>query len=535
MNGNWLARYLDTKAGRPARGLVAAVVIGLGVTLGQASRAAAQPSRGPVNVLLIAADDLGIQLPGYGDSTAATPNLDRLAATGVLFRTVYAAQASCSPSRSSVFTGLFPHRNGQYGLTDAGFSIHPQFVERILTRVLKRAGYRTGLIGKLHVAPDSAFGFDWRPSVDTRRVRDVAAEADRFFQAADPRPFFLMVSFKDPHAADDARLRRTDGFPIQIDGLPTTPLQPTDAMVLPFQGIVAPAQRRRVANYYNSILRVDTGVGLLLERLNRHGGANHTLVIFIGDHGPPFVRAKTTTYEAGVRIPMIIRWPEVGRPGVSTALASTVDIYPTILDAAGLPLPDDLHGRSLRSVLADPNSAWREYLPTEFHLHHPGSVFPSRAIRNQRYKLIVNLLSGRAEPTRRIDGDRAYRESRAARYRGTPVRHAFDVFADPPAVELYDLERDPAEFFNLAGRPDYRAVQDELTRALTTWRVETEDPFLDSAFTDRFASRNQPRSNRGIIGLVIAATAAMALAWGIRRHRRIGNPPASGALPQDLG
>ncbi|MCH1409698.1 MAG: sulfatase-like hydrolase/transferase, partial [Verrucomicrobiales bacterium] len=123
------------------------------------------------NILLITADDLGLQLSCYGDPYIETPNLDKLAAGGVRYRTAYVAQASCSSSRSSMFSGLYPHTTGQIGLANAGFQLTPEQVGKNLPAWLKRADYRTGISGKLHVNPESSFPFDYRPKrQDTRDV-----------------------------------------------------------------------------------------------------------------------------------------------------------------------------------------------------------------------------------------------------------------------------------------------------------------------------------------------------------------------------
>ncbi len=450
---------------------------------------------GKMNILFITADDLGPVLSSYGETLIRTPHLDRLAASGVRFEVAYVTQASCSPSRSSMFTGLYPHATGQYGLTNTGLALHPHLRDATIPNLLKKAGYRTGIIGKLHVAPEESFQFDFRhtESAKTRNVRWVAQMADRFWQETGGQPFFLMVNYSDPHAFRDPEDPRKWYFPPQVNGLPERPIAPSAKTIFPFQQIDTPAQRERTANYYNAVLRLDDGVGMLLEVLEKHGHAGDTLIIFVGDHGPPFARGKTTVYEAALRVPFLVRWPGVSKPMVSKAMVSTVDILPTILDAAGVPAPEKLHGRSLRRVASEPNAPWRQYLAGEFHFHGIRPFYPRRAVRNSRYKLIHNLLAGRAKPSTGIDGDPAWRISREARYDGTAVRRAFDTFGDPPEFELYDLEKDPIEFDNLAGRPEYRQIQEELRRALLEWRRDTDDPFLDPAAIRKMQEYSAPR------------------------------------------
>lgn len=443
----------------------------------------------PPNVLFITADDLGPMLSCHGERRIQTPHMDRLAARGVRFTTAYISQASCSPSRSSMFTGIYPHGNGQYGLANGGFTLHPPLRQATIPALLKQKGYRTGIIGKLHVEPESTFPFDYseRNTMNTRKVRDVAAKAGAFFNESKGQPFFLMVNYSDPHAFRRENDRNAWYFPPQVDGLPERPLSPGPATVWNFQQIDTPEQRERVANYLNAVLRLDAGIGMLMDAFDKAGLQENTVIVFVGDHGPPFCRSKTTCYEAALRVPFFVRWPGVSRQMTSPAMVSTVDILPTILDAAGLPVPGNVHGRSLRPALEDPKAPWREYLAAEFHCHGANIFYPRRAIRDGRYKLIHNLRAGQMKPSNSIDGDPAYRISQEPRYAGTPIRRAFDTFADPPEFELYDLERDPVEFHNLAGKPETRAVEERMKQAMDRWREETADPFRDPAFMEKAA------------------------------------------------
>ena len=157
------------------------------------------------NLLLITADDLGTQLSCYGDAIARTPRIDQLAAQSVQFTTAWVTQASCSPSRSSMFTGLYPHGNGQYGLANnkTEFRVHENLIDQLLPNILKRAGYRTGIIGKLHVAPEGRFAFDERvkEGFGTRQVRKQSEHARDFISADSDKPWFLMFNVFDPHAS----------------------------------------------------------------------------------------------------------------------------------------------------------------------------------------------------------------------------------------------------------------------------------------------------------------------------------------------
>ena len=453
------------------------------------------------NVLLITADDLGLQLSCYGDSIARTPNIDRLADQSVRFKTAYVSQASCSPSRSSMFTGLYPHGNGQYGLLNAnvGFRVHEPLVDSLLPNVLKNHGYRTGIIGKLHVGPEKAFAFDMRhgEGFGSRDVRLQIDFAREFLTQSGDEPWFLMFNLFDPHVARKplpGGRRGPQFFPDSVKGLPKNILAPEDIVPWPWQQIDTPEQRQKIAGYYNCVHRIDAAIGMLESVLQQTDNWNNTLIVFLGDHGPPFTRGKTSCYESGLRVPFLVRWPGVSQPHASDRLVSSVDIYPTILDAAGIELPSQRHGNSLRTVLKQQNgpSDWRSTLVGEFHYHGATPFFPRRAITDGRYKLIHNLRAGETTASESVDGDHAYAEAQKLPA-GHPARVAMERLKNPPEWELYDLENDPIEFQNLAGDTDVADAQSRLQHALQQWQERTADPFVDPEFRDAVQQRHRPK------------------------------------------
>lgn len=436
---------------------------------------AASPGVRRPNILFITSDDQGVHAGCYGDGQARTPVLDQLAREGLRFSQAFVTQASCSPSRSSMLTGRYPHENGQIGLAHLGYKMHPG--QPMLPDLLRDAGYYTGIIGKLHVADpkNTEFDFDRRGLiVASREVRRVAREANAFLTEAQDKPFFLMVNLFDPHRPyEDAD---------QIDGLPAEPQTAETVEPFPFQPIDDPKVRAETATYYNGVSRLDTGVGMLLELLEKFGHAENTLVVFVGDHGPPFTRGKTTCYEAGVHVPLLMRWPGQIPPGmVSPDFVSTIDLLPTMCAAAGVPVPELVSGMALQPLWTGKGTPWRDRIFTEMTAHTPWEYYPRRAIRDSRYKLIENLTPERTNPVAGIDGCAAWEASRAPELEGAPVRKAFDTYRNPPRFELYDLETDPVEFHNLAGQSAYAGVEARLKRELLAWRTETKDPLLDPA------------------------------------------------------
>lgn len=397
------------------------------------------------NILLVTADDLGCELGCYGDRTVPTPHIDSLYQRGVRFDRAFVTQASCSPSRSSIFTGLYPHQNGQIGLSHRSFSMHPGQIT--FPALLKKAGYTNGVVGKIHVKPVAALPFDFNtngelPGSKTNNVPLVMEYVKKFFADLKEGPFFLMVNFFDPHHPPEGK---NNYIYQQINGLPEEPVGPEDVQPLPFLRKTTPHVLRNVPGYYNCVKRLDVGVGRLLDILKRQGHEDNTLVIFLGDHGPPFPGGKLTCYEAGLRVPFLVRWPgQTQERHSSSQLVSSVDILPTILEAAGITLPAGTQGRSLLPLLKGRSVPWREHLFGEFNWHTQSIFRPQRSVRNDRYKLIVTL-----------DADGNDR------------------------LELFDLLEDPHEFENLAGRPQVQSHQDQLLEALTTWRRATKDPLLD--------------------------------------------------------
>ena len=280
------------------------------------------------NILLIVSEDNGPEIGAYGDRHARTPHLDRLATEGVRFNRAYVTQAGCSQSRSSIMTGLYPHQNGQLGLATWGFRLYRADTPNLPSN-LKAAGYRTGLIGKLHINPESAFPFDFaeipQGNFARRNLADYAKHAEAFMRAGDA-PFFLSVNFPDAHRP----------WTRQVDGLPREPFGPGAVPPMAYMGVDAPDLRALVADYYNCMSRLDTLVGDVLAALERTGKARDTLVIYLGDHGADMLRGKRTSYEGGVRIPLIARFPAGAKPGqVRDELVSTVDLFPTALALAG--------------------------------------------------------------------------------------------------------------------------------------------------------------------------------------------------------
>jgi N-sulfoglucosamine sulfohydrolase len=457
------------------------------------SRSTSRRDEEPVNVLLIISEDNGQHLGCYGDPNIATPHIDRLASEGVRFENAHTTQAVCSPGRASIFTGLYPHQCGQIGLATHNYAQYEAFPN--LFSLLKEHGLRTGLIGKLHVNPESDFPMDmwWNDpqfiSFSNRDVRKMAQVADAFItESADP--FFLTVAYPDAHLP----LLR------QQCGIPEVPYEAGDVTVLPQVEVDSPRLRQHTADYYNCMSRLDTAVGLLLDALDRSGKAEDTLVIFTTDHGAQFSRGKACCYEGGLRVPHIVRWPGVSATGtVREELVSHVDILPSITDALGLPTPKGAGRSQVPLWKGETTSHWRTHVCAEWTGANPPCYYPQRSIRSARYKLIVNYLADRSNPNAMLysgpgqlwEPGATVEEIAAS---ADHVQSAYATFLNPPKEELYDLDADPWEFDNRINDTALARVLGELRSELAVWQKQTDDRIVDPPVLARLTAEHDALS-----------------------------------------
>lgn len=406
-------------------------------------------------MLLVHWHDVGRHLGAYGVMGAPSPVVDRLAGEGIRFDRACATAPLCSPSRGSIFTGLQPQAHGLLGLAHHGWRYAAGV--RTLPALLSGHGWRTALAGMQHESTDArTLGFDELLAQDCgSRCDPVADAASAWLRDAARResPFLLTVGFTEAH-------RPYDGYP---------PGDPASVEVPPYLPDNL-STRADLAAFHGAIRQADAATGRVLDALAAAGLADDTLVVFTTDHGIAFPRAKSTLYDTGIGVALVVRPPRAWRaPRHPTGqLYSHVDLVPTVLDALGLPVPDGLHGVSHAPLLHG-----RDVPPVR------GAVFagktyhddydPMRCVRTDRYKLIRSFaerpllalpLDIAASPTARGLGD----DTDASRRR--------------PPMELYDLTDDPWEQHNRADDPAFAPVCDELRDRLTRWQLDTADPLL---------------------------------------------------------
>lgn len=404
----------------------------------------------PNFVLLISDDQSAPDVGCYGNTATNTPNLDRLAREGMRFEYVFATSPQCSPSRSSILTGRSAHATGTARLHSP---LRPH--ERTILEPLKDAGYFVGSYRKVHLGKQFWSRWDF--------VGGAKPFSAFFEERPKDRPFFLHIGFYDPH-----RPYRPGAF--------SSPFDPARVVVPDFLPDT-PAVRRDLARYYDEIGRMDGDVGEILDLLQKYGVAENTLVVFISDNGMPFPGTKGTLYDPGIHVPFIARWPGRIKPGgVSSGLVSLIDLPPTWLEAAGIPVPPIMEGHSLLKLLEGGDRWPREAIFAERNWHDHLDLI--RAVRTRRYKLIRNYrpeLSYR--PVNDLWRSPSWRSILQLKEEGKLSRPLFQrLFAQPrPEVELYDLQQDPGEMTNLARDPAQAETITRLEEMLSKWMNNTND------------------------------------------------------------
>lgn len=402
------------------------------------------------NIIYLHSHDTGRYVQPYGHQII-TPNIQRLADQGVLFRQAYCAAPSCSGSRACLLTGQWAHVNGMTGLAHRGWALEDY--GRHVVHPLREAGYWSALVGEQHLSVDpDVLGYDHVVDIGTTRVHSIAPAALQLLRSRPPQPFFLSIGFFETHREffEPSSVRDS------LYGAPPPHLPDT------------PETRRDMASFKASARSLDQGVGAVLHVLDEVGVADETLLVLTTDHGLPFPGAKATLSDRGLSVMLIVRGPGGFMGGhVTDALVSHVDLYPTLCEIAGAPQPDDLPGRSLLRHAAGEVREVRDELFAELTYHV--AYDPMRAIRTRRHKYIRHFGDRLLPVLPNVDDSPSKELLVAAGYAEQPR----------PREELYDLLLDPVEMRNLAGDPACEALRAELDERLVAWMEQTGDPLLD--------------------------------------------------------
>ncbi len=452
-----------------------------------------QADAAPRNIVLIVTDDQSPDLGCYGNKVIKTPSLDVLAADSIRLTHAFCTTASCSASRSVILTGLHNHANAQYGHTHDfhHFSLYDGI--QTLPKRLASAGYRTAQCGKMHVEPAAMVQFEFELKANSRSTVEMAEKCREFVSTKSDQPFFLYFCPSDPHRdgrtveedphKPNAFGNRPQGYP----GVTEVKYSPADVIVPPFLPDT-PTCRAELAQYYQSISRIDQGVGKLVSILKEAGVYDDTLIMFTADHGMAFPGAKTTCYEGGLHVPFLVKFPAAEKLGgrTSAAMVSFVDLVPTILDFANVKDQEApakpkfaLQGRSfLQAIKEERPEGWEEIYASHT-FHEIQMYYPMRVVRTRKYKLIWNIAHPLpypfasdlwAAPTWQA----AYQQGPDTLYGQRTVKQ----YIQRPQFELFDLEADPKESTNIADKPELASVLAELKGKLKQFQKRTHDPWI---------------------------------------------------------
>jgi len=422
--------------------------------------AADQPAKMRPNILWILGDDLGPDLGCYGTPLVRTPNLDRLAAEGIRFTRCFTTAPVCSPSRSAWNTGVYQTSiDAQNHRSHRGDGYHLPEGVKLISQRFHEAGYFTANV------TTAAPGVRASGKTDFNFQAEKPFDGTDWSQRAPGQPFYAQINFMEPHrgpAWPAARKQTELTDPAQVKLPPYYPDHPV--------------ARDDWANYLDAVHLLDTKVGAVLQRLEREGLAQNTIVLFFGDNGRCHVRDKQWLYEGGLHVPLIVRWPQGEvRPGkVETGMVSAIDIPATSLVLAGLDVPKGFDGQP---VLGPGAKTRTEIFGARDRCDE--TVDRIRSVRTDRYKLIRNYYP-----------DRPYTQANAYKEKQYPVLNlmkqlhaegkltpAQELFMAPrrPGEELYDLQTDPNEIHNLAAAPSHRAALKDLRARLDRWIAATHD------------------------------------------------------------
>ncbi len=431
---------------------------------GPVSRFASAAAAARPNIVLFIADDCTWRDIGpCGATDVRTPNLDELATESMKFDRAFAASPTCSASRSALYTGLYPFRNGAH----ANHSLIKDGV-KTLPVYFKELGYRVVIAGKTHIGPRPEFPFEYLANsnimppgkhellwtdLNTAAIDQMLAAHDR------ATPLCLIVCAHSPHV-----------YWMENDGYDP------GAIKLPPYFVDTPRTRAARCRYYTDVSWMDKQVGEVRTSLAKHGFADSTLFLFTADQGAQWPFEKWMLYDGGIRTPLLVRWPGKVKAGATTqAMVSLIDLLPTMLEAAGGKAPADLDARSFLPVLLGQSDHHRD----EIYASHTGdgqmNRAPMRCIRTDEFKYIINLAPEIPFTTHisKGGGEKEYFNSWIEKAKHDPAAAALVArYQHLPPEELYDVQADAFEMKNLAADPAYAKRLEELREKVKAWRIQ---------------------------------------------------------------
>ncbi len=413
----------------------------------------------PPNLLLFMADDCSYyDLGCYGSLDSKTPNIDKFASEGMRFTKGYQAAPMCSPTRHNLYTGIWPVRTGAYpNHTKANQDV------KSIVHHLKAVGYRIALIGKSHVGPQSVFPFEYVPLMANNELNVTAIDTFMTSCKAQKKPFCLFVMSNQPHEPWNK------GNPRLFD---------SQKIKLPPFYVDIPETRNNFVKYLAEINFMDQEFGTLLGTLEKNGLKDRTAVVFLSEQGNSLPFAKWTCYDSGVHAAIIVRWPGKVKPGVvSNAMVEYGDIVPTFLEMARTQPLAPVDGKSFVSVLTGKKIEHKLYtysLQTSRGIGNGGEYYGIRSVADKKYRYIINL-TPEAEFQNYTTHSPLFKKWLELAKTDTLAQQLTYRYQHRPAIELFDLEKDPYCLYNIASNPENKTVVTRMDKALKDWMAYCGD------------------------------------------------------------
>lgn len=429
------------------------------------------------NLLLITADDVDWSALGFMNGRdALTPNLDALARRSHVFEQVRTVAPICMPSRQAFMSGRLPHRNGGNGF----FPMHEG--TPTLCSILANEGYYCAASHKIgHMQPASSFPWDMKsegkdrhPLVHAAFTRLAITEAQ-----AQYRPFFINCNINDPHrpfygSPEAVEIDHGQQGPYRVP----RPLGPDDVDVPPNLDNL-PAVRAEIAQYWNSAQRRDMAVGNILRALEESGAADNTIVLFVSDHGMPFPFAKATCYDHGIRTPVVLHVPGNDRPRRHDALATNLDILPTLLDLLGIERAPGFDGNSWRAAIDGGAMPERLFVMSYVDYVSSGHAYPSRTLQDRRFALhFAAWADGKTRLRLESMWGLTFPAMAEAARTDPQMAARVDQYVLGVPLALYDMATDPGQRVNLISDPAHAERAAAMKALLLAEMERTGDPQL---------------------------------------------------------
>ena len=414
------------------------------------------------NMVIFLADDHGYADSSvYGLPSIRTPKMKSLAEQGMRFTHAFVASPSCGPSRAALLSGMMPARTG----AEANHMM-PRPGTLMMVKKLQQQGYEVAAFGKVgHGKEQQMAGFDTAadyPGHDGKKL--VKLVKDFLAQRTSDKPLCLMVGDHRPHVSWSENATYNP-----------------EEVTLPPDTIDTPETREHWARYLTDVTGMDQTMAEVDELARKHFGHDDYLFAYSSDHGAQWPFGKWNLYDRGTRVPLIIRWPgNIKAATTSNAMLSWIDLMPTFIDIAGGPAPAGIDGRSFKNVLAGQSETHRDHIFTTHTGDGIMNVYPIRAIRTDRFKLIRNQLPDAYHSNHsdilRVDGAGAFWDSWDLAEKTDPKPAAIIAkYYQRPKVEFYDLEKDPNEQINLATNPEYQEQIQRMSKKLDAWMQQQGD------------------------------------------------------------